>query len=169
MDLPIENIAAVVGEGLHLDAFINGIHVDVLVDTGATVSLLSDKVVEQWSKGDKEVITKNMKVLLANSKALTVAGDVEADLQLAGINVQHRFIVACIGNDAILGIDFLKNEHCVIDVTNNCLEWGGFVLPLWETDERQQCCRVTVTETVVIPPWTEMLIEGSLEGDDSVG
>ena len=122
MDLPIKNIAAVVGdrEGLHLDAFINGIHVDVLVDTGATVSLLSDKVVEQWSKGDKEVIKKtNMKVLLADSKALTVAGEVEADLQLAGINVQHRFIVACIGNDAILGLDFLKNEHCVIDVTNN--------------------------------------------------
>ena len=84
------------------------------------MSLLSDKVVEQWSKGDKEVIKKtNMKVLLADSKALTVAGEVEADLQLAGINVQHRFIVACIGNDAILGLDFLKNEHCVIDVTNN--------------------------------------------------
>ena len=42
------------------------------------------------------------------------------------------------------------------------------MLPLWETDERQRCCRVTVTEMVVIPPWTEMLIEGSLEGDDVV-
>ena len=84
------------------------------------------------------------------------------------MDVRHRFIVASIGSDVLLGLDFLRNEQCVIDVTNKCLEWGGFVLPLWETVGRQQCCRVTVNETVVIPPWTEMLIEGSLEGGDMV-
>ena len=85
MDLPTENVAAVVGEGLHLDECIKGMRVDVLVDTGATVFLLFDKVVEQWSKSDKElVINTDIIVLLADNMALTVAGEVEAELQLAG-------------------------------------------------------------------------------------
>ncbi len=89
-------------------------------------------------------------------------------MQLAGVNVRHLFVIASIGNDVLLGLDFLKNRQCVIDVTNKCLEWGSFVLPLWETAERRQCCRVMVTETIVIAPRTEMLIEGKLEGGDMV-
>ena len=47
IDLKTENAAAV-GEGLQLNVVINGVHVDTLVDTGATVSLLSDEVVKRW-------------------------------------------------------------------------------------------------------------------------
>ena len=59
---------------------------DTLVDTGATVSLLSDKVVKRWSKQDQASVVKtDIKVLLADNKALPVAGEVEAELQLQGI------------------------------------------------------------------------------------
>ena len=48
------------------------------------------------------------------------------------------------------------------NVINKCLEWGWIVLPLWEIAERQQSCRVTILETVVISPQAEMLLKGSL-------
>ena len=159
-----ENVAAVVGKGLHLDVVVNGVSADALVDTGATVSLLSEKIVRKWSEENQAMVTAtDIKVQLADGKSCPVAGEVEAELQLAGNCVKHRFIVASLGSDVLLGLDFMKNEQCVIDITNRCLEWGGIMLPLRETADRQQTCRVTVLETVVVPPGTEMLVAGSLE------
>ena len=83
------------------------------------------------------MVKTDIKDLLADNKALPVAGEVEAELQLAGNSVRHRFIVASIGSDMLLGLDFMRSEKCVIDVTNRCLECGGIVLPLWETADRQ--------------------------------
>ena len=101
------------------------------------MSLLSERIAKQWSKKDQESVTRtDMKVQLADSKALTVSGEVVAEVQLAGEAVRHKFIVASIGNDVLLGLDFLREENCVIDVTRKCLEWGRMVLPLWETAER---------------------------------
>ena len=81
--------------------------------------------------------TTNVQVLLSDNKVLSATGELEAEIQIGGSSVRHRFIVATIGNDMLLGLDFLRKERCIIDVANKCLEWGGLVLPLWETAEKQ--------------------------------
>ena len=49
------------------------------------MSLLSERIAKQWSKKDQESVTRtDMKVQLADSKALTVSGEVVAEVQLAG-------------------------------------------------------------------------------------
>ena len=117
-----------------------------LLDTRATVSLLSEKVVQKWSRNDREKITSTkMTVHLVNEKTLAVKGEVVAELQLGGRRVQQWFVVADISNDALLGIDFLRAEKCVIDVTEKTLDWGGLELPLRDCGPAAglpcDCCR----------------------------
>ena len=79
--VPTESVAAVVEEGLHVDAAINGLLVNTSGDTRVSVFLLSDRVVRQGSKEDHgEVGTSDVQVLRADSETLSVAGEVDADL-----------------------------------------------------------------------------------------
>ena len=60
----------------------------------------------------------------------------------------------------------MRRRDCLIDVTNQSLAWGELELPLRETvelGERQICCRVTVVDTVVMAPYTEIVVAGNLE------
>ena len=62
-----------------------------------------------------------MTVQLANDKTLTLMGEVAVTLQLGGKQVRHKFKVADISNDVLLGLDFLRSRDCLIDVSNQSL------------------------------------------------
>ncbi|XP_038066604.1 uncharacterized protein LOC119736660 [Patiria miniata] len=152
-----------------MDTVINGMDVVALIDTGATASILSEKVVSKWPVEAQAGITKSdVRVHLADEKDLTVIGEVRAELQLGGQLIAHKFIIADVSNDVLLGLDFLREENCIIDINGKSLKWRGTELSLRDTAEPLQCCRVTVQETVVVPPQTEMVIVGSL-GESDVG
>ena len=65
--------------------------------------------------------------------------------------------VAHIKNDALLGMDFMEITECVIDSKNRQLKFGELVVQGFAEESRIFCDRVTLQQTVSIPPGHEMV------------
>lgn len=142
----------------------------VLLDTGASISIISEGVVKKWSQEQRgSIVGTNVKVKVANDMGLPVTGEVVVELVLGGHRIAHKCIIADITSDVLLGLDFLRAESCSIDITSKSLHWRGIEVPLRDTPDRQQSCRVTVCQTVVVPAQTEMVIAGQLGRENKQG
>ena len=70
-------------------------------------------------------------------------------------------IVADIDNDAIIGLDFLKNNSCKLNIENATLTVKDRSCKLGLAG-KLACYRVTVSETVEIPARSEAIIVGKV-------
>ena len=70
--------------------------------------------------------------------------------------------VAHIKNDALLGMDFMELTECVIDTKNRQLKFGELVVQGFAEESRIFCARVTLQQTVSIPPGHEMVLPGRI-------
>ena len=95
--------------------------IKVLIDTGSPVSLLSDKV---WKAAGKPELRVWMEQNLIgiNGSPLKVLGQMETDVSLSKVTCHTKFIIVeNMSIEGILGIDFLTQNACNIDITNHSL------------------------------------------------
>ena len=72
-------------------------------------------------------------------------------------------VVAELQPDAILGMDFLSQHECKVDIPAQCLIINSLVVNLWQEGNVPQCCKVAVKEPIIILPESEMLILGVVQ------
>ena len=70
-------------------------------------------------------------------------------------------IVADIDNEVILGLDFLQNMHCKIDVSQKTLEIQDQTISV-DCLGYVGCSRIVASEMVQIPPMFEKIINGTM-------
>ena len=102
-----------------IPAFVFGSQVLFLVDTGATVSLISSEV---WNRikpaNPPELKPVNMKLVGVDGSPMQVQGSVIVDLNLSDQAFQQEVIVAnSLTSEGILGINFLEANGCVLDLS----------------------------------------------------
>lgn len=155
--------AASVGSGLYAECRVNDIVTDCLIDTGATLSILS---LRAWDiinqSGNNQLEAFKSQVFTASGNPVKIKGSVSVIIELGGVRSVTKLIVADIDIDAILGLDFLKANNCQIDIINNVLKIKGRQCKLNLTG-KLGCYRVTVSERTELPPRTEMMIEGKVD------
>ncbi len=128
-----------IGAGIHILGKINGVEAEMLIDTGATISIISQGLISSMSECSRpEVIPTNIQVFLANNAQLKVYGHATVEMQLGGRVTQHKIMVADIHNDVLLGLDFMDRRDCIIDIAGKSLRMGDLELPLRKTSEREQ-------------------------------
>lgn len=72
-----------------------------------------------------------------------------------------------ISTDLILGLDFMTCHACVIDVPKRQMKIGGTRINC-ETAGEFGCRRVPLAETTTIPPGTEVLLTGRVNGGRAI-
>jgi hypothetical protein len=82
-------------------------------------------------------------------------------LQSDNFKCLNEAVVADINVDGILGLDFLKSQHAEIDMCNNTITIQGHKIQL-NIQGQIWCYRVTVSETVVLPPQSEIVVNGKV-------
>jgi predicted aspartyl protease len=88
----------------------------VLVDTGATVTLVSIKLFESITS---PVMTEmKREILTASRSKLNVLGKTIIDIDINGYVCSNVAIVADINVDGILGLDLHRSQNCTINVFN---------------------------------------------------
>ena len=109
----------------------------------------------------------------------TLFGPTTVCLEIAGFSVQQRVYVAkdmC--DEVILGLDFLKQNHCILDLKREMIRIGERDVPLCArmevTDGDQfpsKALRVRVMEPLTVGPGLERLVRYKLVGPkfDSLG
>ena len=152
---------------------INGETVQTLLDTGATISLIGEKmlvhigadlVVEHWDNGP---------VKIANRRSMHVVGVAKVTLKIDCATIVSKFIVVKeLSRDVIIGKDILKLTKAVMDMGNDTVAFGG--CPPLKFRIKDEVAMVEVNPSVftvacstdcVIPPKSEKIIEVDVDSD----
>ena len=142
--------------GMYLPVQINGIHTDMLIDSGATASLIS---VEVFNQMVNQPILKPVKgeMVAVNGMNLKTHGVCDFDVIIGGFCYSVRAIVAELNTSGILGLDFLSDYECAIDIKQKCIVLDGKRIRC-DMKGKIGCYRVSLMETISLPPRHEMLL-----------
>ena len=152
-------------QGLFVDGSIRSANFRLLIDTGATDTLISLTVYYQLPKEQRpELESCEAKVRQVDGSPLTVYGTAWVDLQIGRTVHPVRAVFADIGVPAMLGMNWLVPTQGSLDFRK---------LELCVNGERIKCTgsrgepfvgRVVVAETIEIPPGHEVIVAGSIAG-----
>ena len=173
---PIKNIktSASVGSihketGIFVDALVEGTKIRFLVDTGASLSLLSSaKIGDIPLTSTRKLEDVQQKVLDAGGNRLNTTGKGFFSVSLGNIQTDLEFVVADISVEGILGMDFLQKNDCVIDIVKRKLILKDDIAVPLEFLGSFGCFRVISTDTTSIPPQSEVLIKGKVCTKDNL-
>ena len=149
---------------------VNGAQVSFLLDTGAAVTLLRD---DTWTRANAKVPQElkpwsTLELVGAGGTPLTVHGSACVELELEGeVFLSDIVVVSSLTTEAILGLDFLKEQEASIDLASKRLhlKGKGCDLPLRDpTPPRARTGQpIRAARTIEIPPRSVMEVEASIE------
>ena len=110
---------------LHVPVLVNGMPTSVLVDTGATVSLLSRTVYDRMDEAYEASTEVDGEVVSTNGTLVKVLGQASVQLKIADEAWTQDMIIADIHEDGILGMDFLLKHKCIINLETRAISIPG--------------------------------------------
>lgn len=156
------NVSIMAEAGMYIDATVNQQNYKLLVDTGATLSIISNRVYSELSGANKPSIFASDQIIeSANGGALIHYGKGCFDIKIGNKLCQTEATVADVKADGILGLDFLRAHECVIDVVAEKLIIGDSEINLI-FHGTFGCFRVVSSETISIPPASEVIVRGKV-------
>ncbi|MEW8542943.1 MAG: retroviral-like aspartic protease family protein, partial [Candidatus Thiodiazotropha sp.] len=147
--------------GLFAAAVVNGKPVYCLVDTGATLTIISTKVWGLMDQSSSALDPYSQVISTATGSPIEVNGKARVQLKMAKSLCYIDVVVANIENDMVIGLDFLKNMDCKIDVAQGTLTIQGQTIQL-DCLGYVGCSRIIASEMLQIPPLSEQIISGTM-------
>ncbi|CAG2193218.1 unnamed protein product [Mytilus edulis] len=148
--------------GAYIDVAIGNIKASFLVDTGATVTLISNKLFNSLRKEEMPNLNQVVQTIMsANGSELNVTGKGEFHIWIDHNVYLAEAVVADLALDGIIGLDFLKKNRCLINLQEEHMVCNNQVIPLNFTGQLG-CYRVSVVEDTCIQPGTEALVRGHI-------
>ncbi|VDI75288.1 Hypothetical predicted protein [Mytilus galloprovincialis] len=144
--------------GMFLKAKVNGIITDLLIDTGATVTVISTKMFKKMSNMPYLTPTER-DILTASGHSLHVSGKTELEIETDTFKCISAAIVADINVDCILGLDFLRTHEANINIYKGTLTIKGHEVRFY-VQGHIGCDRVAVSETINTHPRREIVVNG---------
>ena len=155
--------------GIYVQAMINGSKSKMLIDTGASLTLISKKVYDLINHNSRPKLQESaQKVFNASGGILTQYGKAEFCISIGNSETLISAIVTDITVDGILGLDFLKKGNGVINLQTNTLQLNGENCAV-SCEGSLGCYRVTAANDIHIPPRSEMVIEAKILGQHTFG
>ena len=150
-----------ISSGLYAECKISNYETECLIDTGATLSIISCKAWDTINQSGSVLQPFNSVVYTASGGEVDIKGKTPVSVEVCGIQCIIDMIVANIDIDVILGLDFLKTHNCQIDVNKQTLKLRNKTCNLKLTG-KLGCYRVTVSKTIEIPSRSELIVEGTV-------
>ena len=106
--------------------------VDMLVDSGSSISLIQEGVATAFSR-PIEKSPKSLQLISAEGKEIPVLGCITLPLRLGKLKVNHNFVVVhSLIVPVILGVDFLQKYNLVLDFTSTPVSITPKTVNEWE-------------------------------------
>ena len=140
---------------------VQGINMIGILDTGATVTLMSEDAYNQVKDSTSPI--NHLAVMNATSMSghrLRMSGTVEVNIQIGTTNISHNvYVVPGCPHDVVLGADILKKlGRFSIDLDANTLHINGSRIQLGMKDDSDECLAIVcATEELHVPPRAEVV------------
>ena len=142
---------------------IGTVEIPMLIDSGASVSVMSTKC---WNKletahPERKLLPTDTKIRTASGEEVPAVGCLLANVDLAGAKYLHQFLVVNVAEDVILGLDFLARYNVDCDWQQGLLRLRGREVPSC----REVCLgdgklrRLATVEKTVLPANTHSMVQ----------
>ena len=117
--------------------------VKMLVDSGATMSLLNEKMLSELPIEARPVLEKyNSQINFANGEMQKVLEQVKVPVQINGFTKSIDFLFGSFTDEAILGINDLQLLGLEIDFKNMILHKGDTLIPTEDSCSVSLSCNI---------------------------
>ena len=155
-------------DSLVISGNIEGAICDMVIDTGSNITILRPDILQRVSKdADINVPLVNCLLRTVTDETMPVRSRGKLALQLGYFEAVPDVWTADIENRFILGLDFQISNDCIVDVQESCLRIGPDEIRFKQiaANKKPICRRVMVAETWLVPPKSEAIVPGVLDGD----
>ena len=148
-------------DSIQIAGALNGRNTSFVLDSGANrtlirASLLTGVPLPQIPGGLSDV----------TGRRSPLYGPTEVSLEIGGVSIRQTVYAADhLSDDVILGLDFLKQNHCVLDFQTGLIRIGSQSIPFSEQPEVDggdrfppRALRIRVLEPVTVAPGMERLV-----------
>ncbi|ESO82897.1 hypothetical protein LOTGIDRAFT_155939 [Lottia gigantea] len=146
--------------GLHIKSIIQSVNVNALIDTGATISFLSKKSFDSIPRNNRpELKYVAARYSTANGGLMVIYGKADFLIEIYGHNYPHTLVVADIGSQCILGLDFMNANEGTINLKRKTITLNGNTYEI-HLEEPIGICRVSLCENTCVPSGHEVVVNG---------
>ncbi|CAG2215708.1 unnamed protein product [Mytilus edulis] len=154
--------------GAYIDVAVHNQPTKFLIDTGATVTLVSHALFYRIQKKERPELEPITQVIIsANGTELSIAGKGMFCIEIGQDKFIVEALVADISIDGILGLDFMKENNCKIDLQQETLQCKSNTYPM-AFSGKIGCYRISAAEDISIPPGTEAFARGRINDYDTL-
>ena len=164
--LPESNSHSGKQDGLYVTAHINGMRVNCLIDTGASLTVIHpDKYYRIPAEGRPPLQSMDSHLRMADGGRLPVIGKVNLTLDFGqGVSIKQDLIVAEVEAPLVLGYDFQFVNKCLVDVGHTCIYIQEQRFNCLLESRMHSIFRIVIHDTVIIPPRHEVIVAGKVKG-----
>ena len=149
--------------GYFVTGHILGHAVQCLIDSGSMVTLLSKKVYDRLpSDSSLELQDSACTVTGVSGAPVHTYGRLQLPIVVGRQVCLQDTLVADIGDEAILGGDFMRQHEVVLDVPRHTLTVRRERAPLWSSEDQATRLRVVMARRVTVFPNSRVLVSAQL-------
>ncbi|MEW8548227.1 MAG: retroviral-like aspartic protease family protein, partial [Candidatus Thiodiazotropha sp.] len=156
-------------DGFYLEAKVNGEKIVFTIDTGATKTIISERVYKSIPSSNRPKLNKTTGLTEASGQPLAQLGTAEFIIVLNGMQFKADIIVANIEDDGLFGHDLLSMGDAHLLYDEHALMFMGVHIPCIKVGSTPRIRRITTADHVVVPAFCEKIIDvfvSRLTGDD---
>ena len=161
----------------YIPGSVQGVTTDFLIDSGSTYTIIDEDLYYAIPDHQRSPLEQISLILRsANGETLNVCGQATVAIELGREIFVYSVKVVTLGDkSAILGLDFMDEEDCVLHMSKGILQINSKSIRLSlhkQTDSK--CARIQLAERLCIPPMNEMIVPGKINQrhrnfDESIG
>ena len=115
-DAGVVTVAAVKPKAAATEGRLGGVEVEMMLDSGSSVSLIQKDVLSRAQDVVRIKATKTLRLVTASGDQLPILDHVSAFVQVGELYVRHEFVVTeSLVAPVILGVDFLHEHALLLD------------------------------------------------------
>ena len=155
--------------GVYIHGSVQGTPVVYTTDTGASRTIISQRVYNRISKSRRPVLERSNSLRGASGRPIEEFGKAELTLRMGPYEVTKEVIVADIEDEVLLGFDVLGgNEKGPADIllSKNVIVFDCIEVPCFQVGKFERSRKVVAAETTTIPAHSEGLVQVYVERDE---
>ena len=151
-------------EGFYLDADIEGVKVLLTIDTGATRTVISERVYNSIPEGRRPKLIRGTGLTDASGQPLSLKGSAMFTVTLASdLKLKSEIVVANIEDDGLFGHDLLRQGGAEILYKQGAIRFMGISIPCKQINKGTHIRKVRAANDFTICGNSELIVDAFLD------